>query len=90
MPTSLGYWKVRRRDVRTAIRRSNNSMPGPDGIPYKAWRKLGELGVEIIFGMVKELAGGDGEELLRGAYHDEEVEEGGSHNFCERGAVGPF
>ena len=56
-------------------------MSGPDGIAYKAWRQLGELGVEIIHGMAKELAGGKGEELLREAYHDEEVEEGGSHNF---------
>eukprot|EP00972_Heterocapsa_arctica_P015003 2211371-Heterocapsa_arctica.AAC.1 len=41
-------WQVRRRDVGKAIKMSGNGAPGPDGIPYRAWRKLGELGIDII------------------------------------------
>ena len=31
------------------MRIAGNSRPGPDGIPFKAWRRLGPLGVEILF-----------------------------------------
>ena len=46
----LRHLRVRRRDVRKALKRSNNSAPGPDGIPYGAWRALGETAVEALFG----------------------------------------
>ena len=35
------YWRIRRPDISNAIRFAGNSMPGPDGIPYRAWRALG-------------------------------------------------
>ena len=42
-------WALRREDVYQAIESSPNSRPGPDGIPFLAWRRLGPLGVDIIF-----------------------------------------
>ena len=41
-------WTVTQEDVEKAILWSNNSAPGPDGIPYMAWRKVGRLAVAII------------------------------------------
>ena len=28
---------------------AHESAPGPDGIPYKAWKMLGTLGVDVLF-----------------------------------------
>ena len=48
-----GRWKVRRKDVQAAIDRAGASAPGPDGIPYAAWKALGPLGCDILFGAAK-------------------------------------
>ena len=34
-------FKLCRKHVRRAIDKSNNSVPGPDGIPFAVWRSLG-------------------------------------------------
>jgi hypothetical protein len=36
-------WKVTREDIELAIKQSGDGMPGPDRIPYKAWRRMGPL-----------------------------------------------
>lgn len=41
-------WKVTRKHVARAIKIAGNSAPGPDGIPFEVWRKLGPLGSSII------------------------------------------
>eukprot|EP00959_Pyramimonas_sp_CCMP1952_P357118 7477544-Pyramimonas_sp.AAC.1 len=35
-----------RRHMQRAIALSGNSAPGPNGIPYSAWRRLGALAVD--------------------------------------------
>ena len=52
-----------------AIRHSGNSAPGPDGIPFKAWRALGPLGVSILFEVAKCLETDDAQEYLTKAYN---------------------
>ena len=42
-------WKVRRRDVARALRLAGNSRPGPDGVPFAAWRRLGSLAANVLF-----------------------------------------
>ena len=42
-------------DVEKAILCSDNSAPGPDGIPYMAWRKAGRLAVAIIHGALHQI-----------------------------------
>ena len=64
-------WNVQRADIEDAINKSGDTMAGPDGIPYAAWRALGPLGVDILFeaaetlsteqGIQKLLDAGDGE-----------------------------
>ena len=40
-PANAARWHIRKKDVARAIRCSGNSLPGPDRIPYVAWRRLG-------------------------------------------------
>jgi hypothetical protein len=42
-------WRVRRKDIARAIDNSSNTRPGPDGIPYRAWRALGPLSINVLF-----------------------------------------
>ena len=61
VPTSscpAGAWRVRRRDVVRALRLAGNSRPGPDGIPFEAWRRLEQLGVNILFAVAQQLERG--------------------------------
>ena len=39
-----------------AIQCSNNSMYGPDGIPYRVWRKLGDFGISIIYDVAVQIS----------------------------------
>ena len=61
-------WAVRRRDVSRALRTSGNSMAGPDRIPYEAWRRLGALGVDILFGTARAMASPTFSADIRRAY----------------------
>ena len=60
--------KVRRRDLRRALKPSNNSAAGPDGIPYGAWRALGDSAVNVLYDAFSELILEEGRELLRRDY----------------------
>ena len=62
-------WRLRRRDVNRAVQLSGSSSPGPDGLPYLAWRQLGAYGVDA--GALKELETADGAAFLGSAYADE-------------------
>ena len=46
---SSHLWRVRREDVAEAIANTKNTMPGPDRIPYMAWKALGDLGIDVLF-----------------------------------------
>ena len=70
LPTQEGTWRVRRKDVETATRHSGNSAPGPDGIPFRAWRALGPLGITILYDVAMCLETDDAQNHLRNAFHD--------------------
>ena len=72
-------WKVTRRDIRDAIKNSNNSSPGPDAIPFGAWRAMGDVGVEILWNVYEISEDARAEEIFNSAYQDEA--EVGHHNF---------
>ena len=42
-------WEIRRKDVERAVADSGDSSPGPDGLSFAAWRRLGPLGVDILY-----------------------------------------
>ena len=62
--------RLKRRAIRRALKMSNNSAPGPDGIPYGAWRALGDVAVEVLFGAFSDLILPEGPEMLRRDYPD--------------------
>lgn len=49
---------------------SNNSAPGPDGISFLAWRRLGKLAVDTLFEAHVAITGPNGAELLAAGYPD--------------------
>eukprot|EP00972_Heterocapsa_arctica_P086807 12796410-Heterocapsa_arctica.AAC.1 len=59
---------------------SGGGSPGPDGIPYKAWRRLGEVGADILHEAMADLMKHDAVENLKAAHaanRDEELEQQG-------------
>jgi len=36
-------------DIIAVVKRSPTSMPGPNGIPYKAWKRLGHIAENLFF-----------------------------------------
>ena len=46
-------------------------MHGPDGIPYNAWRELGETGVDILWETMKELKQHEAQDKMDEAYEGE-------------------
>ena len=46
---------VTQSDVEKAFQYSNNSAPGPDGVPYLSWRKADRLAVVIIHNALSQL-----------------------------------
>ncbi|CAK0871611.1 unnamed protein product [Prorocentrum cordatum] len=65
---SSASWQVRRRGAQRAVKLSGNGAAGPDGILYKAWRKAGDLGVEILFEAMGGPVKPDAAARLRAAY----------------------
>ena len=55
-------------------------MPGPDQIPYSAWRQLGETGIDILWEAMKELKEKGAEKKLEEAYREVEGQVEG-HEF---------
>jgi len=49
LQTLLANLKLARDHIKTALDRSNNSSPGPDGVPYLAWRRLASEAIEVLF-----------------------------------------
>ena len=54
-------------------------MPGPDRIPYIAWKRLGDLGTDTLFEAATALQREDAADLLRRASRPEGTE--GDHDF---------
>ena len=47
--SSDARWKLNREHVATAGKVARESAPGPDGIPYRAWKALGDLAWIVFF-----------------------------------------
>ena len=77
-PRDPSRWRVRRRDIAFAVKHSGRSMAGPDRIPYEAWRILGDLGVDVLFGAAQAMERPDFDAAVRAAYG---VPEGEPHPF---------
>jgi len=56
------------RFVARTFGRSGQSSPGPDGVPYAAWRRLGPLAVDTLHAAALELASAQGAASLLSAF----------------------
>ena len=63
-------FRLRRRHVRSAIRHTNNSSPGPDGIPFVAWRRLEGLAVDVLFEAFQSMTAEAGPEVTLEEYQE--------------------
>ena len=63
-------FRIQRQHIRNAIQHSNNSAPGPDGIPFAVWRRLGPLAVDVLFGAFQAAIARDGPATFADSYPD--------------------
>ena len=78
-PTASRDWQVRRKDIAKAIKTSGQSAPGPDGIPYIAWRKSGDLATQILHDAATALQSDQAITLLQEIHGDDTRPE--NHEF---------
>ena len=58
-------WRVKPRHVQQAIDMAGKSAPGPDGIPFKACKKLGLLSQTVIWEALEDLSKPGAEDRLK-------------------------
>ena len=50
--------------VRRAIAITGNTSPGPDGVPFEAWRLFGDFAVNLLFEAANDLIADGASEVL--------------------------
>jgi len=76
-PEDEGF-KLLLQDVQKSIKNAPATMPGPDGIPYLAWKRMGVLGADCLFHAAIALSKDGSGDYLAGADHQSGE---GKHNF---------
>ena len=69
-----------KKNIATAIRISGHSAPGVDQIPYRIWRKLDDLAVDVLYEAALEMQKPDAERILVEAHMDR-TDVLGRHDF---------
>ena len=75
----MDRWNINREDIEEAIKVAGKTSPGPDKLPYSAWKQLGALGVDTLWAATQDLSTDEANQLLQDAYWDEADD--GTHNF---------
>ena len=65
-----GRWIIQRKAITKAIATARDSMPGPDGIPAAAYKRLGQFATDILYEVSVSLCSHDGIAQLASAYSD--------------------
>ncbi len=71
-------WLLSVQDIIKAINKAPNTMPGPDGIPYRAWKRLGPFGADMLHRAALALSQEDAQHALRRAESGQALN---SHSF---------
>ena len=79
LPRGSHHWIVRQKDISRALDLAGNSSPGPDGIPFEAWRALGEVGLRTLHAVALELRKDSAADTMREAY--DEAGTGDEHEY---------
>ena len=53
-----------------AVKSASHSAPGPDGVPFLAWKRLGSVAVDILFRAASDMSAEGGPERLARFYED--------------------
>ena len=77
--TDPGKWATRRKDIIKALKLAGNSSPGPDGIPFAAWRALKGIGITVLYDVARALRSESSQREMSEAFAD--IEENGGHNY---------
>ena len=64
LTTDAASWQVEDSDIAKAVKRAGNSSPGPDGIPYAAWKHSGDLAITTLHDAATALQSDDAPHLL--------------------------
>ena len=81
LPTDEWRWRLTLKDVAKAVEIASNSSPGPDGIPYAAWKLSGELALQVLYDVAVALQSDDASSLLREMHGDDWPDEGHGFNL---------
>ena len=71
-------WDIQLHDVEHALKVAPVTAPGPDGIPYKAWKRLGPLAASILLNAIHRLGEDNAHSALSGMSGNEDAT---SHTF---------
>ena len=71
LPREAWQWQVRKKDIEKAIQVAGNTSPGPDGIPFCAWKAMKGFGASVLLSVARLLESEDAAETMRQAYADE-------------------
>ena len=63
-------WMPTKKKLCEVISKAPKSMLGPDGIPYVAWKLLGDLGVDILYAVQMAMQDDQGSLFQPGGFHD--------------------
>ena len=80
-PNSQWDWQIRRKDITKAIKISGHSSPGPDGIPYSAWKMSGQLAIQTLYDAATTLQSDDATTMLQQMHGSDARPEGHSFNL---------
>ena len=72
-------WQVIKNHIAKAIRQAKESLPGPDGIPALAYKRLGPLAVDVLHDVFESLSSSNAHDTLVKAF--ESMSPAQSHDF---------
>ncbi len=55
LEAGVADWRVRETDVKKAVNGAGQSTPSPEGVPYRAWEAMGDLGIATLFEAARAL-----------------------------------
>lgn len=81
LPTEESTWKVSFKDLRKAVKLSGKSAPGPDGIPYAAWKLSDDLALQVLHDAAEALQSDAAAQLLETMHGDSHFPQGHTFNL---------
>ena len=81
LPTEESHWQIHAADIERAVKLSGHSAPGPDGIPYSAWKLSGELAIQVLGDVTTALQSEEASQMLDTMHGTDHHSEGHTFNL---------